>query len=271
MKWKGNLFRIFLIVLLFFTFPYPEIGANPTANRSEIQSIGASRFSQEPISFFPFHFPMEVTFSPGYKPIVPSLGTQIVFPGTVKGLQIFLGSSPESPMNIYYDPAPSLSVDPILRNRSRLDSPNLFLNRNPGVVFLVNRNQFSFFMDLNLRMALDLSGQAASQILRTGVGVQYRIPSEYLASRQLHAAVDVSLQAIEFQPWEEKRRSDRIINRQFYLSPGITIGSNRGWMVEGLIRMPLPTTVQEAMESAYRPEVQGRLGIKWYLPDTLKP
>ena len=38
-------------------------------------------------------------------------------------------------------------------------------------------------------------------------------------------------------------------------------------MVEGLIRMPLPGNIQEITESTFKPEVQGRLGLKWYLPE----
>lgn len=259
----------------FFTIGLLSLLGNPLRPESKTQTATpavSSRNLQEVVSFFPFHFPMEITFAPGYQPVIPSLGTQIVFPGTVKGIQFFLGSRQESPMNLYYDPAPGLDSDSILRSQSyRNVMNNFYTSRNPGVVFLVNRNQFSFFMDLNLRMTLDLSGQAASNLLRSSIGMQYRIPSEYLASRQMNAALELSLQTIEFQPWEDKRKLDRPLQRQFFLSPGITIGSNRGWMVEGLVRMQLPSNIQEATDSTFRPEVQGRLGVKWYLPDTVKP
>ncbi len=221
----------------------------------------------EVVSFFPFHFPMEVTFAPNYKPVVPSLGTEILFnhPGRFSmGMQLN-----DSPMNLQYDAGIGAEVDPLLRDRNPrpYSLPSLSSYRSPGVVFLVSRNNFSIHFDLNLRMTLDLSGQAATNLLRTGFGISYRIPSEYLATRQYSAKVDLSLQAIEFQPWEERRKNDRFINRQFYLTPGITIGSSKGWMVEGLIRMPLPGNIQEITENTYKPEVQGRLGLKWYLPD----
>ncbi len=227
-----------------------------------------SVFPQRPlhdvVSFFPFHFPMEVTFAPGYRPVVPSLGTQLLFPQPGLRFQV---SSYENPLQLYFDPNPSSEVDPILRDRSGSSYWSGTTYRSPGVVFLVSHHPFTFHMDLNLRMTLDLSGQATANLLRSGFGVSYQVPSAFLASQQYSAKLDLSIQAIEFQPWEERRKDRQPIQRQVFLSPGITIGSQKGWMVEGLIRMPLPNNLQEVTDTTYRPEVQGRLGLKWYLPE----
>ena len=262
-QYARKLFLGFVLLISFGLVYSDSIPAEP-----QRFTIAPQKNLYDVVSFFPFHFPMEVTFAPGYKPVVPSLGTELLF--AHPGAKI-LASSYDSPLQMFYDPSPSTLVDPILRDRTGASYLGLSAYRSPGVVFLVSRNQFSFHLDLNLRMTLDLSGQATTNLLRTGFGVSYNIPSAYLASRQYSAKVDLSVQAIEFQPWEE-RRKDKTSNpnRQFYLSPGITIGSQRGWMVEGLIRMPLPNTVQELTDTTYKPEVQGRLGLKWYLPESIE-
>ena len=256
----------FLILLISCGLLYSD--SNPTINYTSPPLLRPSKTGlHDVVSFFPFHFPMEVTFAPGYKPVVPSLGTEIIFPNNTFQFQF---KQEDRAMNAYYDPSPASEVDPILRDRSPRPIQTFNTYRSPGVVFLVTRNNFSIHFDLNLRMTLDLSGQAAANLLRTGFGVQYNIPSEYLAARQYSAKVDLSLQAIEFQPWEERRKMERFTHRQYYLSPGIVIGSNKGWMLEGLIRMPIPS-LQEISDSNFKPEVQGRLGVKWYLPETVRP
>ncbi len=266
---KIRFIKTFTIVLLITVgLVYSDTkDVNPKATPTNYSISPSNRGLYEVVSFFPFHFPMEVTFAPDYKPVVPSLGTEIIFNNSTRfSMQM---QNAESPMNLHFDSGIGTEVDPILRDRSPrpFGLPSFSAYRSPGVVFLVTRNNFSIHFDLNFRMTLDLTGQAATNLLRTGFGVSYRIPSEYLAARQYSAKVDLSLQAIEFQPWEERRKNDRNISRQFYLSPGITIGSSKGWMVEGLIRMPLPGNIQEITESTYKPEVQGRLGLKWYLPE----
>jgi hypothetical protein len=247
-----------LVLLLFLSLQSVSVHTEP------VKAFPSPK-NYEVVSVVPFHFPMEVTFAPGYQPVIPSLGTELLF---AQRFQMRTTLS-ESPLHFFYEPSPSNTLD----LRDRLGVPYLGWGgyRSPGVVFLVNRHPFSFHLDLNLRMTLDLSGQATANFLRTGMGVSYALPSTYLGS-QYSAKLDLSVQAIEFQPWEEKRRekSPVALQRQFYLSPGITIGSQRGWMVEGLIRMPLPNNIQEVTDTTYKPEVQGRLGLKWYLPERLE-
>jgi hypothetical protein len=90
------------------------------------------------------------------------------------------------------------------------------------------------------------------------------------------AKINLNLQQLQetqtIFSWDDKiKKPESRFNRSLFISPGFTIGS-KTVMLEGLVRMPLPHT-GSPYESDFlgKPEIQGRLGLKWVLPEMMQP
>jgi hypothetical protein len=291
---KTNLKSLAAFVLILFIAPL----SSEKQNFSEYLSLPVDRSLLSASSYFdassidyhlatvPFHFPWESTLSPGFTSQKQSLGMEILYSVPFSNMSSWIIGKEFSPsetikVSVYESTAPpeytNLTKEtmsyrlPLAWNQNQ----STMVNRNPGVVFVYMRKGFGFNMDLSFRISGNLAGQAMIDTMNSGAGFSYNIPSDKLSKKQYYAKLNLNMQIQESTSyaWEEKlKKSDtHRYQRNLFISPGFTVG-NRSVMLEGLVRMPLPHT-GAAYESEFlgKPEIQGRLGLKWYLPEMMQP
>jgi hypothetical protein len=222
------------------------------------------------LTILPFHFPLEATLGPDYKAPKLSIGTELLSPG-LHSFNFLSGDFKNS--NHLFDVP--LSEREFLRFQNTMyhnPGSSYFPNRNPGLVLIFSLDKFKFHMDLNWVRVLDISDHSLMKLYRPSIGVSYSLPQDILMDQINSIDLHLNLQTIGTQSYEEKfkKTSIRILKNQI-LTPAVSIGTKKGWSFEADLRMPLPYSREDLSETFIKNDLQGRIGLKWYLPDEMKP
>jgi hypothetical protein len=117
---------------------------------------------------------------------------------------------------------------------------------------------------------IDPSGHTSYESSLAQLGIRFHVKPSIFAYKSLYAGLNVGVQQLDFQQWEDKfRKIDVKSKANAYLTPGLTIGG-KTFVFEGLIRLPIQNYGNEN-DQLLKPEVQGRLGLKWNLPEIIRP
>lgn len=265
--------RRFTVLFIFFLSNLWFLSSDPAKKRSSKDSQTEINL----ISILPFHFPMEATLIPGYSTPQLSLGTELLFQKTpFLGFQsnqslTATGQSFDVPLTVseeiqlanpgrFY---PQLAGDPIA---------NPLIRRNPGVILLFSYQKFTFQMGFDWIQVPNFSFHQFGEFRRSTLGLSYTIPQTPFPDH-IKTNLNMSFQAVESAVWEDRLRkqSPAFFQKQYYVTPGFSIGSKKGWALEGMVKMPIPSNHDLITEEYVRNEIQGRLGLKWNLPDQIKP
>ena len=227
-------------------------------------------------SAIPFHFPFEISLTPQYRPVILPLGSDLLY-RTPANQTIFRWSGPVFEGNLSAYETSSFPSDRISRtSNDSLRTPAPWMPmpassyRSPGIVFVYMKKNLGISLDMAFRLSGTLIENTLEQMVST-ISLHYSLPFE-LAKKSYQARFSVNLQSLESSVWEEKlKKTEPKFNRNLFVSPGFTVG-NRSVMIEGLVRMPVHGQgAQLETDALLRPEIQGRLGIKWHLPDMMRP
>ncbi len=228
-------------------------------------------------SAIPFHFPYEISLTPQYRPVILSIGSDLLY-RTPANQTIFRWSGPvfEGSLSAYEtarfpsDRLPSSSGNDSLRVPAPWMPIPASSYRSPGIVFVYMKKNLGISLDMAFRLSGTLIENTLEQMVST-ISLHYSLPFE-LAKKSYQARFSVNLQSLENSVWEEKlKKTESRFQRNLFVSPGFTLG-NRSVMIEGLVRMPVHGQgAQLETDALLRQEIQGRLGIKWHLPDMMRP
>ncbi len=141
-------------------------------------------------------------------------------------------------------------------------------NSNSGVVFSFLKKNFSFYADLSARFLGLESGHSMLDSVNSDIGFQYRIDNQRSSVYRLNYVAQFTNSQLSDEKIFGKRLE--LYKKSQFISQGFTL-STKSAMFEGLIRVPTQLQTSYEIDGQWRPEVQGRLGIKWFLPDYMKP
>lgn len=223
----------------------------------------------------PFRYPLELdwihpsdsvsTFSESFQPYKSSSSQIVRFAGFSSGWEVTGVKSARLPEAISRLRDQSSGIPSIWQPNQ---SPMIGQARDVAFIFL--HKNFSLILDMSMTLMGNPAGHSVVDHVSTSMGVAYLLPSQFLYKKNLQASFHLNVQTTEILPWEDKLRKTESKNfRNYFISPGLTLG-NRTVRLEGLIRMPIPANYQE-MDALFQPEIQGRLGLKWNLPDMMRP
>lgn len=161
---------------------------------------------------------------------------------------------------------------------TRLPSPwnnsSQMINKTRGIVFAYMHRNISLNMELAMRFAGNEVGQAVFESALSNVGLNYKVNNSTMNKLASNLNLNVQLQSVQLS--DERflpRKNEPIKSKQSFLSSGFTLNT-KSWMLEGMIRMPITPAGQATtvdFDGSVKPEIQGRLGMKWYLPEFIKP
>jgi hypothetical protein len=141
-------------------------------------------------------------------------------------------------------------------------------NSNSGVAFSFLKKNFSFYADLSARFLGLESGHSMLDSVSSNIGFQYRLDNQKSSLYRLSYIAQFTNSQMSDERIFNKRLE--LYKKSQFFSQGFTL-STKSAMFEGLIRLPTQLQTSYEIDGQWRPEVQGRLGIKWFLPDYMKP
>lgn len=159
-----------------------------------------------------------------------------------------------------------------LPNLWQLNSP--MANTSSGIVFMYLKKNMGLNLDLSFRMAGNEAGHATLESLSSNINLSYNLSNKFLRFNPSYR-LNVILQFSNAQSYD-----DRIVPKKLdfnkttlksqFISSGFTLNT-KSLMFEGLIRLPIQQQAIFDLDGLLRPELQGRLGMKWNLPDYIQP
>ncbi|MDX1957280.1 MAG: hypothetical protein SFU98_01840 [Leptospiraceae bacterium] len=225
----------------------------------------------------PFNYPFELSLAPGYVQPKDTIGMEILQQRFYHNFLFSKNISQESSVQLVSYSVNQLSeIGTIVRDSNpRLPEQNaqsFFMNRNQGLVFIFHKKDFGINMDLSFRISTNLAGASVLDTAISSVGVYYSLDRFTKQPVKINMNLQQLQEVAGYSSWEDRiKKPESRFTRSLFLSPGFTVGS-KNVMLEGLIRMPLPHT-GSPYESDFlgKPEIQGRLGLKWILPEMMQP
>ncbi len=111
------------------------------------------------------------------------------------------------------------------------------------------------------------SGHSALDSLQSNVGLTYNLSSK---SNPYRINYVIQMNHVFYTEDKNfKRKIDLTKPTQFF-SSGFSV-QTKSAIFEGLIRVPTQLQATYEVDGLWRPEVQGRIGIKWNLPEFIRP
>lgn len=236
-----------------------------TDPRASLFQVGGSHNGNLAI-LIPFRFPKEL-----------ELGAHTRFSKSddpIAGIQIFSPVIPFSSVNPYRNPEGNFDVRPERSNAA-------ILSYQPNVTYVYYRNGFTFDLGLSMGMSLNQASGGYVDVAESKVRIKYRL-NRNLFSFIKNSRWELFLQLSELHRFDASEYSNRFnssiraqepsrtnfVGRQVYVTPGISI-SNSNLTFEGMVRVPI--NAREAgrtLDELWAPEIQGNLGLKYYMPVT---
>lgn len=240
-----------------------------------------SHYSQAIV--LPFNYPFEASLLPGAnKPLttntIDSL-SKFNFPNQINSNagRVILKPSQNTEVAAYSANIQTDNNNYLRDTNSRM--PNLWqrnsamVNTTSGFVFAYLKKNVGLNLDLSIRMMGNEAGQAVLDSMSSGVSFSYRISDRIFQinpNYKLNLIFQVSsLQYTDERAIPKKLEFSKTLRSQF-LSSGFTLNT-KSVMFEGLIRVPIHQQAMFDLDGLLRPELQGRLGMKWYLPEYIQP
>ncbi|WP_246051932.1 hypothetical protein [Leptospira idonii] len=240
-----------------FTDPRPslfEVNSAPNRNDLKVLSI-------------PFAFPAELELGrPSPQP------TPHLFTDPLSKVQVF---SPIIPFSTAYpNRNPEGNFD-FAHSR-----PNAaLLSYQPNVTYVSYRRGFSFDMGLSFGMSLGQGGLAYVDVAETKMRLKYRL-NRNIFSYLKNSRWELFLQLSEIHRFDADSFSKQFntalkvqdpaktnfVGRQIYVTPGISV-SNSNLVFEGMVKVPINSReANRTLDELWSPEVQGNLGLKYFIP-----
>jgi hypothetical protein len=272
-KIKNSIYLILLFGLLeiysenlFFKF---QVGFH----KEEIQTKNVKSIS------IPFNYPFELKFHPDYNSefqktnLSSNSNPKVYFPNQItQTINYQISDSKEIVISTFQNQNHFDAYYFERDTNTRL--PNLWqlnpsaTNTNSGIVFSFLGKNFSFYNDFSTRFLGLESGHSALDSFQSNVGLIYNLASK---SNPYRINYVISLNQVFYS--EDKttyrRKIDLNKNSQFF-SQGFSV-QTKSAIFEGLIRVPTQLQATYEVDGLWRPEVQGRIGIKWNLPEYIRP
>ncbi|HMV42394.1 MAG TPA: hypothetical protein PK079_01030 [Leptospiraceae bacterium] len=289
---KSSLKMIAITSLLLLTEVFSEnLKTNPTNKKfdSVDQSdwvishnfYDGSYYSQAIV--IPFNYPFEASLIPGATK--PNNLNSIDFiskfnfstPSAVSSGKVILKPSENTELAAYNSNIVTDSNQILRDTNLRMPSPwqrnSTVANTTSGFVFAYLKKNIGFNIDLSLRMIGNEAGQAVLDSVSSGLSFSYRISDRVFQMNpnyRLNLIFQVSsMQYTDERAMPKKLEFSKNLRSQF-ISSGFTLNT-RSVMFEGLIRLPVHQQAMFDLDGLLRPELQGRLGMKWYLPEYIQP
>lgn len=243
-----------------------------------------SNYSQAIV--IPFNYPFEASLLPGQ-------GSPTKFiPGLFEPFTkfSFLGQFNASSGKVILKPSENTEISAYRSNivtdnnhyarDTNARMPNLWqtnssmANTSSGVVFVYLKKNMGLNLDLSLRMAGNEAGHAILDSVSSNVSFSYKV-SDRLFSINPNYKLNMVLQLTNIQYTDDravpkKLEFNRTSLKSQFVSSGFTLNT-KSVMFEGLIRLPIQHQTVFDLDGLLRPELQGRLGMKWYLPEYIQP
>lgn len=262
---------LFTLLLLFQT------GILGQSSNQSIMSIHDLEHRNSTSAFqilgIPVRYPMELTWSQDFREhrFLPlSSGSSSVWTSMHYSIA---KQEKTAEMEIY-----TTWIEPALQNLRPVHyEANLFSRsinpltaRGHGLMVTYSTQKVTMLMNLATSFGVDSSGHSSYESSLAQLGIRFHIKPSIFAYKSLYAGLNLGVQQIDFQQWDDKlRKTDIKPKTSAYLTPGLTIGG-KTFVFEGLVRLPIQHYGNEN-DQMLRPEVQGRLGLKWNLPEFIKP
>jgi len=153
-----------------------------------------------------------------------------------------------------------------------------FVNTKPGAVFMVLKKNMGLNFDLSIRLIGNQSGHVAAESLGTGLKFSYRLANnvfKHFENSGFNVFLGLSgLQRLDDRTLAFLRQESTTQNgkgRSMFFNPGFSF-TTRNMILEGTVQLPVyqHTSIGD-LDTLWKYEYQGRLGMKWYLPEFIKP
>lgn len=220
----------------------------------------------------PVRYPLELSFSSHteqYRAIFPADNTQFVF----RSFSII--STKKEQVQVLESNSHFLdsSLD---RNRPKRQETDLAsgrlspaINKAYGIAYQYSNIGVSMLLNFAALMGMDSSGHSLPEAYLAQLGIRYQIKPSIFAYRPMYAGLLVGFQQINMHQWETKLAKETEKAKSSFFTPGVTIGS-KTFVLEGMVRLPI-THYGNENDQFLKPELQGRLGLRWNLPEIIKP
>jgi len=143
---------------------------------------------------------------------------------------------------------------------------NPLQSRTYGLLLSYTKGEINFFLNFLTNLGSRYDGHTFFKNSLTQLGLRFPIKPY----NPLYLGLHVGLQQVDFQQWDEKlKKTDLKPKINTFLTSGLAIGA-KTFVIEGLVRLPIYNYGNEN-DQLLKPEFQGRLGLKWNLPETIKP
>ncbi|MCE9500978.1 MAG: hypothetical protein K8R21_10850 [Leptospira sp.] len=235
----------------------------------------------------PFTLPAEAQLSPEYNrlnaiPVVRTDSAKTPFIGmSLPGSQISLmqkDSGNSSFRIVSYDnkfvaPSNYASRDQYSRLPSLWQSnASPLINTNSGMMFMYLKKNMGLNFDLSIRLMGSPSGNATAESVASGMTFSYRLANNIFKQFE-QTGVNFVFGLSGLQRLDDRiyPKADQIKGRTVSINPGFTF-TTRSMMFEGVVQLPLHQNANIGeVDTMWKYEYQGRLGMKWYLPEFIKP
>jgi hypothetical protein len=292
MKKMVNQRSVLGIVFWLVAFSTLEILSETKNKYYQVQpAVNSLSFSRTPLTSsasqstdFPFEFPLEAKLlshyiSPNdmakFSSNKPALNSTI----SKSHYNIFINDTTTSSLELLvYELSPA--VTPISNQLRDTNSrmPSLWqssasprVNTTSGLALSYLKKDFGINLDFNFRLAGNQAGSAFLESVTSNLSMSYKMKN--LGLNDLDK-VNMILQVSNVQNLDDKliiRRNDvqKLFQKNAFITPGFTFAM-KTFMLEGMIRMPV-STLGQSEDHWKSSDIQGRLGMKWYLPEYIKP
>ncbi|MBK8394698.1 MAG: hypothetical protein IPL26_05565 [Leptospiraceae bacterium] len=143
-----------------------------------------------------------------------------------------------------------------------------------GVVFVYLKKNLGLNLDLSMRMMGNEAGQSIIDSMTSNMVISYKLSDnifQWSPKYNLNFVLQFSnFQYVDDRVVAKKLDFNKSNLRSQFVSSGFTLNT-KSVMFEGLIRLPVQQQAIFDIDGLLRPELQGRLGMKWQLPEFIKP
>ncbi|NUM41917.1 MAG: hypothetical protein HUU45_09860, partial [Leptospiraceae bacterium] len=151
------------------------------------------------------------------------------------------------------------------------------VNTRPGAVFMVLKKNMGLNFDLSIRLMGRESGHVAAESLGTGLTFSYRLANNLFKHFE-NSSFNFFLGLSGLQKLDDRTlaflKQELTVNgkaKSMYVNPGFSLAT-RNMILEGTFQLPVyQNTNIGDVDTLWKYEYQGRLGMKWYLPEFIKP
>jgi hypothetical protein len=235
----------------------------------------------------PFNYPFEAKLVPDQTASQVHFKTELFLPSNQF---LFLGQSNTNSGKVVLKPSENTEMvsyrsniitdnnhyarDTNSRMPSLWQTNSAMANTSSGVVFVYLKKNMGLNLDLSFRMAGNDAGHAVFESLVSNLNFTYKLSDKIFhmnPNYKLNMVLQISsTQYSDDRVIPKKLEFNRTSLKSQFVSSGFTLNT-KSLMFEGLIRLPVQQQAVFDLDGLLRPELQGRLGMKWYLPEYIQP